>query len=51
MQFDFTRKCTRIIIHSFDSIDSCLMWLGRKEDTIEDCCLKMGDLALFGDSY
>ena len=38
-------------IHSFDSINNCLTWLGRKEATYEDCCLRMGELLMFGDSY
>ena len=51
LQFDFTRKTTRIIIHSFDSIDNGLTWLGRKEATYEDCCLRMGELLMCGESY
>ncbi|WP_294743484.1 hypothetical protein [uncultured Prevotella sp.] len=51
LQFDFTRKTTRIIIHSFDSIDNCLTWLGRKQATYEDCCLRMGELLMCGESY
>ena len=44
-------KATRIIIHSFNSIDNCLLWLDRKSDATEDCCLRMGELLMFGDSY
>jgi hypothetical protein len=50
-QFDFTSKVTRIIIHSFDSIDNCLLWLNRKGNTSDDCCLRMGELLMFGESY
>lgn len=50
-QYDFTSKVTRIIIHSFNSIDNCLLWLDRKSNTTEDCCLRMGELLMFGDSY
>ena len=51
LQFDFTRKITRIIIHSFDNIENCITWLDRNGNTTEDCRLRMGELLMFGDSY
>ena len=51
LQFDFTRKVTRIIIHSFDNIENCISWLDRNGNTTEDCRLRMGELLTYGDSY
>lgn len=50
LQSDFTSKTTRIIVHSFDSIRNCVRWLGRGEHTANDCCLRMGELLMFGKS-
>lgn len=51
LQFDFTRKVSRIIIHSFDNIENCISWLDRNGNTTEDCRLRMGELLTYGDSY
>ena len=51
LQHDFTSKTTRIIVHSFDSISKCISWLNRGEHTAHDCCLRMGELLMFGYSY
>lgn len=51
LQGDFSSKTTRIIVHSFDSISKCIGWLNRGEHTAHDCCLKMGELLMFGHSY
>lgn len=51
LQSDFTSKTTRIIVHSFDSIRNCVRWLDRGKHTAHDCCLRMGELLMFGESY
>lgn len=42
---------TRIIIHSFESVVQCIWWLGRDENTTNDCHLRMGELLMGGRSY
>lgn len=43
---NFTYIHTRIIIHSFESIEKCLCWLDRGGDTADDCHLRMGELLM-----
>lgn len=43
---NFTYIRTRIIVHSFDSVEKCLWWLNRGAATAEDCHLRMGELLM-----
>lgn len=46
MWFLHSDRARQIIVHSFDSVDHCRLWLGRKTLTAEECCCRMADLVM-----
>ena len=48
MWFTRSEHPARIVMHAFDSVEHCRIWLSRKEDTTEDCCWQIANLSRQG---